>query len=73
MWIVITVLALINIGTIFFFVWVGKRLNRYIAQLENLIEEQIERNDQTDNVLLELKLKNKKIIKRNLMPDEQDA
>jgi hypothetical protein len=70
--ILVIVLSLISILICYLTLWAIGKLNRYIGKLEEQIELQLDRIDEVEELLTQSNIKNKKIVKRNLMPTDED-
>ncbi len=66
------ILTLIAIGICIFVSWAIGKLNKYIAKLENKIETQLDRIDDLEDLLLQSNIKNKKVVRKNLIPDDNE-
>lgn len=66
------ILFLIAILISSFTIWALSKLNKYIAKLEKQIENQIDRVDEVEDLLQQSNIKNKKIIKRNIISDDTE-
>jgi len=66
------ILIVIALGICFFVLWALSRLNKYIGRLENQIEEQLDRIDELEDLLSQSNIKNKKVVRKNLIPDEPE-
>lgn len=53
-----------------FFFWVAKRINKYIIGLEKYIESLEERVEFCENILTILKVRDKSIIRKNIIDEE---
>ena len=53
-------------------IWAIGKLNRYIGKLEIQIESQLDRIDDLEELLIQSNVKNKKVVKRNLMPPDEE-
>lgn len=65
------ILIVVSLITTSFLIWALIRLNRYIAGLERQIENQLERIEEVEELLLQANLKNKKVVRKNLIPTEE--
>jgi uncharacterized membrane protein YvbJ len=70
--IIAIILIVIALGICFFVLWALSRLNKYIGRLENQIEEQLDRIDELEDLLSQSNIKNKKVVRKNLIPDEPE-
>lgn len=66
------IVVLIAIGISWLTLWAIKKLNQYISRLENQIEEQLDRIDELEDLLIQSNIKNKKIVRKNLIPDNDE-
>lgn len=69
--IIAIVFTLICIGITIFSLWALGKLNKYIANLENQIELQLDRIDELEDLIRESNIKSKKIIKRNIISEDE--
>ena len=70
--IVAIIICVIAIGVCWFTLWAIGKLNKYIARLEKQISEQLDKTDELEDLLIQSNIKNKKIVRKNLIPDDQD-
>lgn len=68
----IIILILLSFGISIFALWALSKLNKYISRLENQIENQLDRIDDLEDLLLQSNIKNKKIIRKNIIPEDED-
>ena len=66
------ILSLLAILICSLVLWAIGKLNRYIGKLESQIEQQLDRIDEIEELLIQSNIKNKKVIKRNLMPSDDE-
>lgn len=66
--IVLVVLSLLVSG---FCVWALSKLNKYIAKLEGIIDNQLDRIDELEDLIQQSNLKSKKIIKREIIKENE--
>jgi hypothetical protein len=66
------ILSIISLLGTLLVIWAIGRLNKYIATLEQIVEEQISRTDQLEDLLRESNIKQKKVVKKNLIPDDEE-
>ena len=70
--IIAIIFTLICIGTTIFGLWALGKLNKYIGVLENQIELQLDRIDELEDLIRESNIKSKKIIKRNIISEDDE-
>lgn len=67
-----TILIILSLSVCTFTLWALSRLNKYIGRLESQIEDQLDRIDELEDLLSQSNLKNKKVIRKNLIPEDQE-
>lgn len=65
------IFGILTIGISVFTLWALKRLNQYIGRLENQIENQLDRIDELEDLLIQSNVKTKKIVRKNLISDDE--
>lgn len=68
---IVIILSILTIGLSIFTLWALKRLNQYIGRLENQIENQLDRIDELEDLLIQSNVKTKKIVRKNLIADDE--
>jgi hypothetical protein len=68
----ILILCTVCVGLTFFGLWALRRLNIYIGKLEDQIIEQLDRIDELEDMLSQANIKNKKVVRKQIIPDDED-
>lgn len=68
---ILIILVILSILTSAFCIWALGKLNKYIAKLESIIDNQLDRIDELEDLIQQSNIKSKKIIKREIIKDDE--
>ncbi len=68
---ILFIICIVCVGLCCLLLWAIRRLNLYITSLENRIEEQLNRIDDFEDMLAQSNIKNKKLVRKNIIPEEE--
>lgn len=65
------ILVVLSILVSSFCIWALGKLNKYIARLEGVIDNQLDRIDELEDLIQQSNIKSKKIIKREIIKEDE--
>lgn len=68
---ILVILVILSVLVSSFCIWALSKLNKYIAKLENIIDNQLDRIDELEDLIQQSNIKSKKIIKREIIKEDE--
>ncbi len=65
------ILVVLSILVSSFGIWALGKLNKYIARLESVIDNQLDRIDELEDLIQQSNIKSKKIVKREIIKEDE--